>query len=250
MPLTPYYSEPGVTIYHGRAEEIVPELEAQGQRFTALLGDPPYGIRARIKGLTAKRGRIVGGRQYHGIDWPDIEGDDRPFDPAPWTRYPKAVLWGANNFAGLPPSQCWFVWDKLAGGAPHNGADVELAWTNLQGPARLYSHLWRGIMRAGEENASREHRKHPMQKPVNLMRWVIAQAKLSPADLILSSWCGSAPEITAAREAGVPIVAIDCAEWCCEVAARRCAQALLPLAARASVQVPLTPGPHPEGDNP
>lgn len=223
----PYYRGAGVTIYHGLAEDIVPTL---GLTFTALLGDPPYGIQAKTRNLAAKRGRIH--RAAHGgaRDWPDIHGDDQPFDPLPWLFARKTVLWGANNFAQhLPPSACWFAWDKLAGGTPSNSSDIELAWTNLPGPARLYTQLWRGAFRAGRENASKQARAHPFQKPVGLMAWVIRQARLTPKDLILDPWTGSGSMVEAAREAAIPIVAIDCAEWCCELAAKRCLQEILPV---------------------
>ena len=224
----PYYSAPGVTIYHGLSEEIVPTL---GLSFTALLGDPPYGINAKTRNLSAKRGRIHKAAYGAARDWPDIHGDDKPFDPRPWLFAPKTVLWGANNFTPhLPPSACWFAWDKLNGGTPSNSSDIELAWTNLPGPARLFSHLWRGAFRAGRENSSLQVRVHPFQKPVALMHWCIRQARLTPRDLILDPWTGSGSLVEAAREVGIPIVAIDCAEWCCELAAKRCLQAVIPVA--------------------
>lgn len=226
--MRPYFECPGVTLYHGLAEEILPSLSIE---FTALLGDPPYGIQAKTRNLSAKRGRIH--RAEHGAarDWPDIHGDDQPFDPQPWLFARKTVLWGANNYAQhLPPASCWFAWDKLDGGTPSNSSDVELAWTNLPGPARIYRHLWRGAFRAGRENAALQVRQHPFQKPVGLWHWVIRQARLTSKDFILDPWTGSGSLIEAARETGIPIVAIDCAEWCCELAARRCEQAVIPSA--------------------
>lgn len=37
---TPYYSEDGITIYHGDCREILPTLP----KVDLLLTDPPYGI--------------------------------------------------------------------------------------------------------------------------------------------------------------------------------------------------------------
>jgi hypothetical protein len=37
-PVTPFYSEGGITIYHGKAEEIAPMLG----NFDAMILDPPY----------------------------------------------------------------------------------------------------------------------------------------------------------------------------------------------------------------
>ena len=39
QPMTPYYDEDGITIYHGDCREIMPELA-----YDAILADPPYGI--------------------------------------------------------------------------------------------------------------------------------------------------------------------------------------------------------------
>ena len=41
--VTPYYSEPGITIYHGDCREILPSLP----KVDLVLTDPPYGVRAR-----------------------------------------------------------------------------------------------------------------------------------------------------------------------------------------------------------
>lgn len=84
---------------------------------------------------------------------------------------PTLVLWGGNYYANmLPPSRCWFVWDKKVTGT---FADVELAWTNCNQVARLFHHEWNGLMKASERG---ERRVHPTQKPVALSEWVIETA--------------------------------------------------------------------------
>lgn len=95
---------------------------------------------------------------------------DRP----PWLRFAYVCLFGAQLFASkLPDMRGWLVWDKLAGKTPCSQSDCELAWTNRDKPVRMKTHLWRGIMRDGEENVVHGGKLHPNQKPVSLMRWAI-----------------------------------------------------------------------------
>src|SRR5262245_41779006 len=83
---------------------------------------------------------------------------------------------GANHYASrLPDSPAWLVWDKRHGTTPDNHADVELAWTNLPSVARIYHHLWRGMIRAGEANVGRRGKWHPAEKPVELLQWCVAK---------------------------------------------------------------------------
>jgi hypothetical protein len=79
---------------------------------------------------------------------------------------PILIFWGGNYYAdALPSSRCWLVWDKENTGT---FADVELAWTNMDKPARLFRHMWSGLMKASERG---EARVHPTQKPVALAEW-------------------------------------------------------------------------------
>ncbi len=105
------------------------------------------------------------------------------------------IFWGANHFASVvSDSSCWIVWDKQ-GGASLNFADCELAWTNIQQPARVFRHLWSGYRRASEVG---EMRVHPTQKPVALPEWFFEKYG-NANDLIFDPFLGSAPSIIAAQ---------------------------------------------------
>lgn len=222
--MTPYYEHAGITIYHAAYEgQVVP--------VDLVLADPMYGSNANTSGKTSKRGdRYFKGCFIESKDWDLVASDAHPFDPSPLLEYPEAVIWGANHFGSrLPDASKWIVWDKRAGGCSDDNADCELAWTNLPGPARLFTHLWRGWIRAGEENISVSGAKlHPFQKPVSLMRFILSLSKTTGA--ILVPYMGSGPELVAAKEIGRDVIAYEIEERFCEAAAKRLSQEVLTFA--------------------
>lgn len=217
--MTPYYSQDGITIYHGDCREIAPSL----REVTMLISDPPYGMKDKTDRSTRFGGSNLHSGAYVAKDWEPIAGDDKPFDPTPWLGYSKVVLFGAIHFSPqLPKSRAWIVWDKREGTTADDNADCDFAWTNLRGPARLYSQLWRGVCKRGRENGS--SLQHPHQKPVNLMKWVIQRCAPADADLLLDPYCGSGSTLLAAKELGVRAIGIDSDESYCEEAAKRLSQ--------------------------
>jgi site-specific DNA-methyltransferase (adenine-specific)/modification methylase len=134
-------------------------------------------------------------------------GDPRPL----LALAPVAVLWGANYYADkLPPNGKWLVWDKRENTTPDDGADVEMAWTNLRGVPRMHRQLWRGICRRGEENISRGARKlHPNQKPVALMDWCLDQIGADAHGRVLDTHMGSGTTGVACLRRGIPFVGIE-----------------------------------------
>jgi site-specific DNA-methyltransferase (adenine-specific) len=194
-------------LYRGLAEEVVSILAS----VHAVVTDPPYGMHFDF---TKVRRTLMplphAGPKLQGQPTPDrlrgIQGDGLPFDPRPWLRYPEVILWGANHYsARLPTSAAWLIWDKRCGGTPDCFSDCELAWTNLSMPARIHRQLWRGAIRMGEENPSREGKVYPSQKPVALMRWCLRMTQ----GCILDPYMGSGSTLVAAVELGRPCIGID-----------------------------------------
>ena len=175
----------------------------------AVVSDPPYGVAYRSQRRV--KPRRVGGTVIHEREWAPIVGDDKEFDPRPWIRFPKVVLFGANHYAHrLPPSASWLIWDKRDGVAIDDNADCELAWTNLPGVARVHRQLWKGVCRAGEENISRSGRKlHPAQKPVALMAYCLELCRLSAGDVVVDPFMGSGSTGVAAVRAGYRFVGVE-----------------------------------------
>jgi len=210
------------TLYQGDCRERIANTVAD-----ALIADPPYGINLSklIGGNRDKYGRWKYAKKRS--EYYEIVGDDRPFDPAPFLHFEKIVLWGGNHFASrLPDARCWLVWDKREGTTSDNQADCEMAWTNLPGPARLLRHLWRGMIRRGEENSTSHARQHPTQKPVALMEWCIAQCNLAPNSVICDPFMGSGTTGIAAIRNGHRFIGFEIDKTHFETACRRVEQAL------------------------
>jgi DNA modification methylase len=169
------------TLYLGRCEEILPTLP----KVDAVVSDPPYGIDYDPR--RSERSASSGQRKK----MKRVEGDDKPFDPAPLLDLaPHFVLWGANHYASrLPDAGGWLVWDKREGGALFRGfamSDCELAWCTSGKMVRTISHRWCGHLRDSE----RDLFVHPTQKPVAVMQWCIEQLP-NDAKLLVDPYMGS-----------------------------------------------------------
>jgi site-specific DNA-methyltransferase (adenine-specific)/modification methylase len=179
------------------------------------IADPPYGI-----GYVHGQG---GGSAARSTSFADVAilGDMAPFDPAPWLRFNRVVLWGANHYADkLPSSAGWLVWDKRDGMKGNDQSDCELAWTNWLTTARIHRQAWNGMITTGEQRGKR--RVHPTQKPVELMAWCIAFDDSNGT--ILDPFMGSGTTLVAAKQLNRCAIGIEIEEKYCEIAAKRLSQ--------------------------
>lgn len=162
-----------------------------------IWADPPYGINAvdneggvgsKTKG---KYQKVIG----------DQDGSIAKISHRLYTKlFPQSqqIFWGANHFAStLPDSSCWIVWDKQ-GGKSVDFADCELAWTNMSGAARIFTHIWDGFRRDSEQG---ETRVHPTQKPVELFVWFAGKYG-KDGDTVCDPFLGSGMSIMGAEKTG------------------------------------------------
>jgi site-specific DNA-methyltransferase (adenine-specific) len=223
--IRPYYDHGGITIYHGDCREVLPMLPAVG----LVLTDPPYGVNLETNYRERKRTALA-----LCNDFAPVAGDDEPFDPAPLLALDvPTILWGANYYADkLPPSPSWIVWDKVDGLMSgrevgfNDQADLEVAWSNLGGPARIYRHRWMGAMKKTEQQA---RRVHPTQKPVALMRWCLVRAGLKRGDLVFDPYMGSGPVAQACHEMGLRYIGVELVKSYCDEAIKRLSQTVMVL---------------------
>ena len=153
--------------------------------------------------------------------YPEIEGDDRSFDPQRFLDIaPITVLWGANYYATqLPESECWICWDKRENLTRNNFADCELAWTNQQKPARIFYHLWSGLYKGSQYG---EKRTHPTEKPVALYEEV--GKHFCPEGLWADFFVGTGAHLIAAQNASNPLYSMEIEPFYAAVALDRIEQ--------------------------
>jgi hypothetical protein len=131
-------------------------------------------------------------------------------------EFPDAahIWWGGNYYADtLPPSACWLVWNKETTG---NFSDCELAWTNQDKAAKLFTHKWNGMLRDSE----RGKRWHPTQKPSALAAWAFQELG-AEGDVVLDTFCGSGPSMVAGEQTGRSVMAGELSPAYCAVILER-----------------------------
>lgn len=191
----------GIELYNADCREVLPTLP----KVDAVVTDPPYGIGDKMQGGT----------------WGAAEkyADFRKWDTAPSEEVlgavrdaaPSVVIWGGNYFPA-PPARCWLAWNKL--NAVRTMADIELAWTNLDRPAKRFdgavgSHKW----------------GHPTEKPIDLMEWCIQQLPAQTKS-VLDPFMGSGTTGVACVKLGRKFIGIEIEERYFDIACRRISEAL------------------------
>ena len=218
--LKPYYSDDGITIYHGDCRDILPRIPRG-----LMVTDPPYNV------------------GYHYDEHHDA------LDPAAYTalleavllmplvviHYPEALFPLAAQFH-RPPDE--FVAWVYHANTPKQWRAV--AWFGITPDLSLDTQPYRNpsdkriraLMEKGREariydwwhyeqvkNVSDEKTEHPCQIPMALMRRVL---RVTPCDgYVVDPFCGSGTTLVAARDAGRHAIGIDCSEEYCEIAANR-----------------------------
>lgn len=167
----------------------------------ALVRQSRRAERVHVQHGEPSRNQIIQSNLY-----PVIEGDDRPFDPSPFIDFaPVVILWGANYYADkLPIKACWITWDKREGITRNNFADCELAWTNLDKPARVFHHLWNGLHKGSQHG---QRRIHPTEKPVALFEEI--GRMFCPKGIWVDLFAGSGAQIEAAERIGATCYALE-----------------------------------------
>jgi site-specific DNA-methyltransferase (adenine-specific)/modification methylase len=208
-----------IVLVHADCLEVLPELEAGS--VDAVVTDPPWGVANNNANRSRGRGHSPYAPNTDAKDFPPCAGDDSPFDPTPWLIFRNIVMWGANHFADkLPASPFWLVWDRKAGkAADSDTTDCELAWTRgtHYRTVRQFSHMWAGFQRDSE--AGNIH-LHPMQKPVELMRWSIDW--MPKSDIVCDPYAGCCPTAIACIRTDRRCICIEKEEKYWQIGIDRC----------------------------
>jgi site-specific DNA-methyltransferase (adenine-specific) len=204
------WEAPTVKLYCDDCREILPQIP--DGCVDAVVTDPPYGIRHKCNYRERGRGAIATCNDY-----PDVHGDNEPFDPSQILALGiPSILWGGNFYASkLPDSSGWLVWDKLRPDGIDQ-ADCELAWTNCVKGVRRFAHLWHGCMRASEHGIN----YHPTQKPVALFQWVFSLPWCAFGS-VLDPYMGSGTTGVACARLGRKFIGIELERKYFDIAVRR-----------------------------
>ena len=183
------------------------------------LTDPPYGIKLD-KGFSGAsgfggKGKKIPRRQYSD-DWDTSRPSKEYFDEI--LRISKiAIIFGGNYFADiLPLSTHWIVWDKL--NTMPTFSDCELIWTNSKRKSvKKFTFQYNGLI--GKE----EFRKHPTQKPIELMRWCL-ENYAKDCKTVIDPFAGSFTTARACKDMGFDWIEIDKEEKYCHIGDKRLEQ--------------------------
>jgi DNA modification methylase len=216
--MKPYWQEGKLTIYHGDAGEVLPEIafdHGHPAIFDLCLTDPPYGIDLEYDGYkdsignllfivdevlpTIRRSAIV------TLLTPGIK-HMYCYPPPTWVLshvQPNGAFSGPWGFIGWQPILAY-------GADPHlrenNGRKADSFITYESSPPGL---------------------DHPCPKPIALWTWLMKRGAARPADKILDPFLGSGTTLVVAQRLGHEAVGIEQSERYCEVAAKRLRQLVL-----------------------
>ena len=222
--MKPYYDHGGITLYHGDCRDVLPTL-APGS-VDLVLTDPPYGV------------AYASGREN---SLPGIKNDGdlaiRDAALALWGDRP-AIVFGSWKRAAPARAHTCLVWEK----GPHSGmGDLSVPWKPNWEAIYVCGHGFEGArdssvlyVHAPPTWNSGGRRHHAHEKPVALIRALLAKC---PRDwAVLDPFVGSGTTLVAAKTLGRRAIGIEIEERYCEIAAKRLAQEVLPLAPRAVVE--------------
>ena len=167
--------------------------------FDAILTDPPYGLGKKMQGGTWGAKDESSGF----LKW-DLEAKQEWVDLILAASVPT-ILWGGNYF-NVPAARCWLFWNKI--NSVPTMADAELAWTNLDRPAKRF-----------DAPVGRVEFGHPTSKPLPLIEWCVGF--LPSATCILDPFLGSGTSGVAAVKAGKRFIGIEIGEAYFDTACRR-----------------------------
>lgn len=244
--MTPYYEDDAVTIYHGDCFDILHDLSGIG----AVITDPPYSSGGAFRSDRAMKTTTKYVNSDTAAYRPEFAGDNRDqraflawcsmwLNAARRASEPGAVLASFIDWRQLPIltdavqaggwqwrnlATWWKPGVRMQRGAFSASAEYVVYATN--GPASTdfdgaVQNVFKCAPVIGDSKA------HIAEKPVDVMRWVLAV--VAPGATVLDPFMGSGVTLRAAKDTGHKAIGIEVDERYCEIAARRMAQEVLPL---------------------
>jgi len=190
------------TLYLGDCLEIMPTLG----KVDAVVTDPPYG-------MNIQKYNMGKSNNFQSIEWDKKRPSGKTLSDLRFISTHQ-IIWGGQYFSdSLPQAPKWLIWDKKTAGIT-SFADCELAWTNLDGCARMFRFLW-----SGPYMDVHQKRLHPTQKPLQLMDWCLTQ--VPNAESIFDPFMGSGTTGAACAKMGRKFTGIELDEGYFDIACKR-----------------------------
>jgi site-specific DNA-methyltransferase (adenine-specific) len=229
--IEPYYADHSVTLYHGDCRDVLPQLHPRS--IDLVMTDPPFSVPVRYHD----------GEGTHPRSWGDllvmepffgevfralrrvVKDDGHVYICCDGDTYP--VFYKAT-YALWPQSQM-IVWYKPTGRRGRGWMHSYELVLHLRSPETNYAAGFRqdviGIMPVRTLS-----RQHPAEKPGEL--WAhLAEGVARPAPYtVLDPFGGGGGLAVWAKAAGLRAILVEIEERYCEIAARRLAQDVLPMA--------------------
>jgi hypothetical protein len=215
--MTPYFSDEHVTLWHGDCRDHTGWLEA-----AALVMDPPYGIDYRSNSRRDTLARSIENDKDTSMRdaalgfWRKANTEDAP-----------ALVFGTWRIKRPSRTRQVLIWDTK--GALGMGA-MDLPWRPAHQEIYVIGRGFSGhrssdvLTYAPVQSMARNGREHPHQKPVPLMRDLIAKC---PPGTIADPFAGSGSTLVAAKMLGRKAIGVELDERYCEVIAKRLSQGVL-----------------------
>ena len=176
-----------IKLYNADCMDVMKDIP--DKFFELAITDIPYGL---------------GDKLTQGGTWANkYKKGDASWDILPSKEYfeelfrvsQNQIIWG-GNYASLPASRCFLIWDKIA--HMDTMADCEFAWTSFDKNAKIFRHV----------RNTYEKRIHITQKPVALYKWILTNYA-KQGDKILDTHFGSLSIGIACHDLGFELTACE-----------------------------------------
>jgi len=185
----------GSTVILGDCVEVMKGFA--DNQFDLAIVDPPYGVNMGAAG----KYRATAKTSYTKKNW-DISIPKKVYFEELFRISKNQIIWGGNYFAHLlPPSRCWFYWDKEREWLL-NYSSGELAWTSFNQNMRAIFLRDYGMFKTDEVLI------HPTQKPILLYKWVL-KYYAKAGDKIIDTHLGSGSNRIACDNMGFDFTGIE-----------------------------------------
>ena len=165
--------------------------------FDLAIVDPPYRIGSQQKRGVGSRIDKTGKMNTWNNEVPSKEYFIELF------RVSKGqIIWGANNFEGLPKTEYFVIWNKEQ--TIDNFASLEYAWVSMSigKPAKMFTYS------IHKHNSTKGEKIHPTMKPISLYEWLLMNYA-KEGDKILDTHLGSGSIAIACHNLGFDLTACE-----------------------------------------